>query len=214
MKSPQQFERELNNEIHPTAFIHDDAKIGKGNQIGPFCIIGPNVIIGDRNRLEGHVSCGTPAEHKDFFHKSGPVKIGDDNIIREFVTINGGTKYTTIMGNHCIMLRGSHLSHDSVLEDFVTVSCDVMIGGESYIMEGANLGMGSVIHQRQVIGSYAMVGMGSVITKNFHVEPGMVCVGNPATPLRMNHVGLERSQITQDHLDQEDNRFRDLKRTK
>jgi UDP-N-acetylglucosamine acyltransferase len=188
-------------------YISPDAKIGINNYFGPGVFIGPNVEIGDNNNFVCFSSVGTSAEHKDFFHKLGKVKIGNNNIVREFVTINAGTTEPTIVGDNCILLRGCHVSHDTVLEDNVTVSCNVMIGGESYVMKHANLGLGCVIHQRQVIGSYSMIGMGAVITKHLPVLPGGVFVGNPAKFKKTNFRLLDKLKITNDILSNELDRY-------
>lgn len=196
------------NQIHPLAFVHPKAFIGEHNIIGPFCYIGSNVSIGDMNEFVAYVSIGMPAEKRGFFHSPGPVKIGHSNRVSEFVTIHAATIGTTKMGNRCLMLRGSHLSHDSELENDVTVSCTVMIGGETKIMQGANLGLGAVIHQRQVIGSWAMVGMGAVVTKKLNVFPGCIYAGNPAKFMKQNTVGLHRSRVSEDLIRAEIDRFR------
>ena len=186
------------NQIHPTAVIDPDANIGYYNYYGPFCYIGPRVTIGNRNRFEGHCSIGTAAEHKDYWGSlhSGRVNIGNDNVIREFTTINAGTYLATEMWDNCIMLRGSHLSHDSVLHNHVTLSCNVLIGGHTTVMQGANLGLGSIVHQHQVIGAYAMLGMGTVVPKKAWIEPGKIYVGNPCKFLKENTVGLERGGVS------------------
>lgn len=151
-----------------------------------------------------------PAEHRDYFNSEGEVVIGSRNVVREFTTINSSTRGVTRMGDDCVMLRGSHLSHDSVLENMVNVSCNVLIGGESYVMDGANIGLGTIIHQRQVIGSYSMIGMGTVITKAQKIEPGWVFIGCPARPLKVNEIGLKRFQIRYDELKMEVDRFKAL----
>jgi UDP-N-acetylglucosamine acyltransferase len=112
------------------------------------------------------------------------------------------------------MLRGSHLSHDSILEDDVTVSCNVLIGGETYVMKGANLALGSIIHQKQTVGSYAMLGMGAIATASMEIMPGKIYVGNPAHFLKVNSVGLERNKITSDLLAKEFERFHRIRATK
>ena len=187
------------NSIHSTVVIDNGADIGQGNYFGPFCYIGPNVVIGRNNRFEGHCSVGMPAEHKDYWSpttRQGLVKIGNNNVIREFTTINEGTLYTTEMWNNCIMLRGSHLSHDSVLHNNVTLSCNVLIGGHTTVMQGANLGLGAIVHQHQVIGAYAMLGMGAVVPKKAWIEPGKIYVGNPCKFLKENTVGLKRGGVS------------------
>ena len=197
------------NHIHQTAIIDPSVSLGIGNYIGPYTVIGPDVRIGDRNRIEGQCSIGQPAEHVHYFtgHWAKGVVIGSDNVIREFTTINSGTEIVTQMGNYCIMLRGSHLSHDSVIEDKVTLSCNVLLGGHSYVMEGANLGLGAITHQRSIIGAYTLVGMGAVVTKKVQVKPGSIYVGNPARWLKMNDVGLKRNGVTDERLRELADRF-------
>lgn len=202
----------MENKIHPTAVIDPMACIGTGNYIGPYSLIGPGVVVGHNNRIEGHCSIGMPAEHKDYFKSIGSVQIGDNNTIREFTTINSSTNVrTTKMGNRCVMLRGSHLSHDSQLADDVTLSCNVLVGGETIIMRGANLGLGSIVHQRQVIGAYAMLGMGTIVTKKNRIFPGIIYVGNPARTLKDNDIGLLRARVTLEMLEKFDEEFCQLR---
>ena len=136
------------NIIHPTAVIEVGAQLGYDNIIGPFCYIGSNVRIGSNNVFRGHCSIGTPPEHKKFWNERvcdlPMIEIGDKNVLNEFVTVNLGTFRKTIIRDNVVMLRGSHLSHDSHLSDNVTVSCNVLIGGETKVMTGANLGLGSI----------------------------------------------------------------------
>ena len=182
--------------IHPTAIIHPSAKIGTGNYIGPHCVIGENVIIGNFNRLESHVCIGSPAEHREAFHgeKNCGTVIGDSCIFREFVTINSGIHKQTKVGNNVYMLRGSHLGHDVEVENKVTISCNVMVGGHATIKEGANIGLSAVIHQHLTVGAFCMIGMGSVVTT--HVPDFVLGYGNPFKPKRINNIGLERNGFT------------------
>jgi len=199
------------NEIHPSAIIDTNARLGDGNVIGPFCYLGPTVRMGDGNVLVGWVAVGTPPEKEGWYDKPGPVEIGDGNRFSEFVTVHAATFGTTRVGHRCKMLRGSHLGHDAVLEDDVTVSCTVMIGGESHVMKGANLGLGAVVHQQQTIGAWAMVGMGAVVPKKLHVFPGGIYVGNPARYSRKNRIGLERASVSDESLREEETRYRRLR---
>jgi UDP-N-acetylglucosamine acyltransferase len=189
------------NFIHETALLGEGVKLGKGNHIGPYCIIQGETTIGDNNRLEAFVSIGTPAEHRDYFKQEfNKVIIGNNNIFREWHTTNSGTTRTTTIGNNCIFLRGSHVGHDSIVEDKVTLSCNVLVGGESYIMTGANMGLGSVCHQRSVIGAQSMLGMNAVVTRTSRIAPGHIYAGSPARILRKNQVGLNRHGITDEML--------------
>jgi len=201
------------NMIDSTAIIEADVIIGTGNYIGPYCHIYNGTRIGDNNRIEGYSSVGSPAEKRGFFlpEQGCGVVIGNSNIIREFTTINAGSRRVTQMGNHCTMLRGSHLSHDTIFEDNVTLSCTVMVGGESYVMTGANIGLGAVLHQFSVVGSYVMIGMGSVCTKTAQLKPGEIHVGNPARYLRANTIGLQRNLVSEDGLLEEIERWEKIR---
>lgn len=184
----------MKNQIHPTAIVDSRAQLGTNNFIGPFCYIGPNVVIGDGNRFEAYVSIGTAAEHRDYYHSEpGPVRIGSHCVIREFVTINGATHGLTQVGDKVTLLRGSHVGHDVVLRDRANLSCNVLVGGHSIIGEGANLGLGAAIHQFRSVGAFAMVGMNSTVTR--HIPPFVVAYGSPCEPQKLNRIGLTRSGI-------------------
>lgn len=190
------------NFIHPTSIVDDSVSIGDNNYIGPFCYITGDTVIGNNNRFEAYCSIGTSAEHRDYFtSKSGKTIIGSDNILREFTTVNAGTKHTTTLGNGIIMLRNSHIGHDCILESKVNLSCNVLIGGHSYLMEGCNFGLGAICHQFSIIGSYSMIGMGAIITKSTKVIPGKIYTGTPAKYLKENLIGLERNNISSNQLE-------------
>jgi acyl-[acyl carrier protein]--UDP-N-acetylglucosamine O-acyltransferase len=106
-----------------------------------------------------------------------------------------------------VMLRNSHVGHDSIIEDKANLSCNVLIGGHSHIMEGANLGLGAMCHQFLVIGAYAMVGMGGVIVKSSIIQPGEIHVGNPVKFLKENKIGLQRNNIDSNKLLELTNRY-------
>lgn len=189
------------NYIHETVIIEPDVEMGQHNYIGPYCIIKSGTKIGNRNRFEAHCSIGTPAEHRDYFRIKGKgVIIGDDCVFREFITINEGTKVATALGNKVVMLRGAHIGHDSQVEDFCNLSCNVLIGGHSYLMEGCNFGLAAMCHQHSIIGAYSMIGMNSVITKDAQISPGEIYVGQPAKFLKQNQIGLQRAGVTADDL--------------
>lgn len=200
-----------NNQIDSSSIISPLAIIGKGNYIGPNCYIGPNVVIGDNNRIEGFSSIGTPPESKGFFEVFGNVKIGDNNVIREFTTINSSVEDCTIVGNNCLLLKGSHVGHDAVLEDGVILSCNALVGGFCYLMRQCNLALGSIIHQRVVVGSFSMIGMGSVVTKKSNVKPGGIYVGVPCKKIKQND--LSRFSVDVSTIKQEECRYREIRKT-
>lgn len=189
------------NWIHPTAIIGKGVKLGKNNTIGPYCII-DNAVIGDNNTFQSNVIIGSPPEHKDFFEglDGSGVLIGNNNVFREFITVNTGIQYNTHIGNDNILLRGSHVGHDVIIGDNCTISCNVLLGGFTQLLDGVNCGLGSITHQYSILGHYSMLGMGTIVTKQSKIEPGNIYVGSPAKYLKKNMVGLERANVSEELL--------------
>jgi UDP-N-acetylglucosamine acyltransferase len=177
-----------NNFIHPSAILGTNVVLGKNNYIGANCYIVGDVVIGDNNHFEAFCSIGTFPEHRSFFDKKKMVgvQIGDGNVFREFITINSGCYKPTKIGNKVWMLRGSHVGHDSEIEDSTTLSCNVLIGGHSLVGYGVNFGLGAICHQFSVIGSGSMIGMGAIVTKKSIIEPFKTYVGNPCKYIKEN----------------------------
>ena len=152
-----EYHRRVNSFVHKTAIIGRNVSIGEDCYIGPYCTIQSNVIIGNGNIFEAHVSIGSPAEHKDDkfnrlkFEQDGLIRIGDNNQFKEFITINRPTKTLTRVGSRCFIMRGCHISHDSLVDDDVIMSCNVVLGGHSWVMDGAYLAIGSITHPFTVI---------------------------------------------------------------
>lgn len=164
------FDAENNNFIHPTAIVSSGVKMGKDNFVGAYCIIRGNTKIGNGNKFYSHCSIGSAPEHRSFWddeNNKGTI-IGDNCTFREFTTVNAGTENPTIIEDDVVMLRGSHVGHDSKIMRNATLSCNVLIGGHSLIGIFANMGLGSACHQYSRIGHYCMIGMNSTITKKFN----------------------------------------------
>lgn len=149
------------NSISPLAWIHNDVKMGTGNSIGPFCII------------------GAPAEWKGH-EVQGRVTIGDNNTITGLVTIDSGAAGGTAIGNNCYLMKHSHVGHDARIRNGVTISCGAKVGGHTEIGDDANIGLNAVIHQKQAIAEGCMIGMGAVVTKKLKTECYKTYAGNPA----------------------------------
>lgn len=196
------------NDIHETAVIEDGAELGANNIIGPYCYITSNAKIGDDNHFVSHVCVGTPAQHR-LEKPEGSVEIGSNNIVHSFSQFHCSTNTAapTRIGNNCLLMTNSHIAHDCILEDNVTMSTNTTLGGHTYIMLGANLGFGTITHQKQIIGSYSMTGMGSVFPKNTAIKPGYIWAGNPANILKKNVIGLERNNVDDAALAEETKRF-------
>ena len=200
----------MKNFIHPTALIEDCVEMGDNNYIGPFCYFTGGTKIGSNNRFEAFCSIGTRPEHERFWHKDGELTIGDNNIFRDYITINAGTDRLTSMGNDGIMLRGSHVAHDCIVEDGVTLSVLAVILGHVHVMKGSNCGSGCVIHQHQVVGSWSMIGMGCVVPKKTRLKPGQTWVGNPARRLKTNMYALDKHDVDDYELVEETVRYKKL----
>ena len=177
-----------NNYIHPTAIIGKNVVLGEDNYIGAFCLITGNTKIGNNNRFEAFCSIGTEPEHKDYFDEPNQgVVIGNYNRIKEFVTINSGTVKPTTLHNNILALRGCYIGHDSTIYDDCTISANALIGGHCLLGYSVNMGLGSICHQYSKIGSYAMIGMGAIITKKVQPQCFGVYVGNPAKYIKENY---------------------------
>ena len=186
-----EFKKIKGNLIHKTAIIEwQKVKIGKNNVIGPYVVI------------------GTDAQHT-YDKSDGYICIGNNNIIREFTTIHLPTKLKkkTIIGNNCLFMAMSHIAHDCLIEDNIVFSNSVTLGGNTHVMTGSQLGFNTIVHQNQVIGSYCMFGMGTILTKKTKVNPGYIYVGNPARCIGINKVGIKRKKISQITLKKELLRF-------
>ena len=188
------FKKIKGNLIHKTAIINwKKLKIGKGNIIGPYVVI------------------GTDAQHiKD--KSNGYIKIGNNNNFREFTTVHLPTKIKkiTLIGNNCFFMAMSHIAHDCLIEDNVVFSNNVTLGGNTYIMKNSQLGFNTIIHQNQVVGSYSMFGMGTILTKKFKVFPGNIYVGNPIRKTGKNVIGIKRKKISTQNLKKEILKFKNI----
>jgi UDP-N-acetylglucosamine acyltransferase len=191
-----------NNFIHSTAIVGPNVLMGKGNHVGPFCLIEGHTRIGNNNRFEAYCSVGTDAEHQRFRGKGGLLTIGNSCWIREFTTINAGTDGTTTLGNRITMLRGSHVGHDSVIGYDVTLSCNAILGGHSHLFPYVNFGLGAVCHQRSIIGAAAMIGMNSTVVKKSQILPGMIYVGSPVEMKGENKIAMQRYGITEEIMEE------------
>jgi len=154
--------------IHPTAIIGNNVIIEEDVFIGPYCVI------------------GMPPEWKGKEHIDHGVIIGKGTRITGMVTIDAGANNRTQIGENCYLMKHSHVGHDAILSNDVTLSCGAKIGGHTIIGTKCNIGLNAVIHQKQIIAEGCMIGMGAVITKKLITTPNMKYVGNPARLLGEN----------------------------
>ncbi len=188
--------------------ISDTVKVGHGTPVIPPCYIVGNVVIGEDCIIGPFASIGSPPEHWEYYKKkssrNGKIIIGDNTIIREFTTINAPMEKLTAVGSNCFLMRGSHVSHDTILCDDVTLSCGVKIGGHSFIDEGATLGLNSCVHQYSTIGTVSMIGMGGIITKD--IPPFLVYKNYSC--YKVNRVGMLRHNFTETDINEVEKYYR------
>jgi len=188
------FKKIRGNLIHETAVINwKKLDIGKNN------IIGPYVVIGNR------------AQHPNA-KSVGKIYIGNNNTFNEYCNVHLPTilsKKTTI-GNNNYFMNSTTIDHDCFIEDRVVLSSGVTLGGNVRVMKGAQLGIRSSIHQNQIIGSYSIIGMNTIVTKKLKVVPGFKFYGKPAKKKTKNKLALKRNKISNKELQKEINRFKDL----
>ena len=199
--------------IHPTALVSADAEIGMDVEIGAFAIIGPECVIGDgciiapRATLErlatlgAHVKVGSGSiiggDPQDLKYEGERtfVEIGDNTVIREFVTVNRGTAESmrTVVGRNCLIMTYTHLAHDCQVGDHVIISNASQVAGHVHIEDRAILGGIVAVHQFVKIGAHAFVGGATKVTQD--VPPFLKAVGNPAKLYGLNTVGLTRANF-------------------
>ena len=171
-----------NTIIDHNVIIRGTTKIGRDNWIYPYCIIGTE----PQNRAS-----------KDTIPSNNKIIIGDGNIIREFTTVHLPTvNKKTFVGSHCYIMANSHIAHDVIIHDSVTLANLTTLGGHAEIFQYANLGFSTIVHQFCKIGAYSMIGMNSAITKDVLPFALMNC----QTFTKINKIGLERNGISQKEI--------------
>jgi len=197
--------------VHPTAQVELGAKLADGVVVGPYCTVGKDVVIGPDTVLDHHATVsgdthmgrsnhvfpyavigGPPQDVKYEDGQSSRLVIGDENVFREFVTVNTSAipGEATRIGNRTWVMAYSHVAHDCIIGDDVKLANAVNMGGHVTIEDGATLGGLAGVHQFAKIGKMAMVGGGSRVTKD--VLPFVTAGENPLRVVGINTVGLER----------------------
>lgn len=218
---------------HPSAIISPKAILDEKVEVGPFSVIGEGVEIGSGTRVESHVIINGPTEigknnhifqfssigdgSPDKKYKGEPTKllIGNNNVIREGVTIHRGTiqeSGITEIGNNILLLAYSHVAHDCVIEDDVVLTNQAALAGAVRVGRGAILGGYAIVHQYCSLGAYSFCAMGSAVNKDI---PAFVKVrGNPATPFGINTLGLKRIGFSAEKIDALRSAYRTTYRSK
>lgn len=195
------------NDIHPTAIIHANAKLGRGNKIGRHVVIHDNVTIGNNNEIGDFSIIGGEPQHKSLPGKYGVV-IGSSNKIREFFTIHSGIKRQTRIGNNNYIFTYAHMAHDACIGDFVTMCNNTQLSGHVVVCDYAVLSTSVCIEQFTVIGAFCFVGLGSAVSKN--LPPFGKYIGNKR--IGENSVGISRhaEKVTESYRSLEEHLFEEL----
>ena len=199
--------------IHNSSVIDKQAKIGKNVTIGPFCYVGPKVLISDNVELISNVhiegntklgkgtkifpfaSIGTPPQDLKYKGESNSLEIGENNVIREYVTINPGTEGgggKTVIGNNCLLMISSHIAHDCKIGNDVVIANNVPLGGHVTIEDSVVIGGNSAVQQFTRIGRLAMIGGMTGVLKD--VIPFGLSFGNRNYLRGINIIGLKRKK--------------------
>lgn len=204
--------------IHPTASVHSSAMLGHNVHIGPYAIINDQVTIGDNTTISAHVMVdkwttigsgnsihygaviGAPAQDIKYKGEEAFVKIGDNNHIREYVTINRATgkDESTILGSNNMLLTNTHIGHNCVIGSNVTMANMVHIAGHVVVEDDATIGGLTGIYQHVRVGKGSMIGGYSRLIQD--IPPFMLCDGNPAFVRNLNIVGCRRRGIVKDTI--------------
>ena len=200
--------------IHKTAIIDPQSKISNNVEVGAYSVIGPNVeigentiihshvvitgntIIGNNNKIYPFVSIGSDPQDLKYNGELTKLKIGDRNIIREYVTINPGTVGglgETVVGNNCLLMISSHIAHDCIIGNNVIIANNVAIAGHVEIGESVIIGGNSAVQQFTRIGKMAMIGGMTGVLKD--VIPYGLSMGNRNFLQGLNLIGLRRKNI-------------------
>jgi UDP-N-acetylglucosamine acyltransferase len=185
-------------EVGPFAVIEDQVEIGANCVVGPHCVLRRWTRIGSGNTLASHVVLGEPPQHKQYDGSETWLVIGDDNVLREGVTIHRAFQSgaQTRVGSRCYLMNYAHVAHDCVVGDEVTMTNLVALGGHTVVGDGATIGGATVVHQFVRIGQQAMLSGTLGISKD--VLPFTLVAGEPVRHYRLNSVGLRRRGITGD----------------
>lgn len=205
--------------IHPTAIIEDGAEIGSGTTIGAYSIIGSRVKIGENNRIASHVvitgntvigdnnevfqfaSVGDKPQDLKYRGEDSVLRIGSNNRIREYVTLQPGTEgggMTTSIGNQNLFMATVHVGHDCIIGNGNILANGVAVAGHVNIGDYVILGGLSGIHQFVNLGDHALIGAGSMVNKD--IPPFCMAQGDRAGLTGIHQIGLERRGFNEEQI--------------
>ncbi len=220
--------------IHPTAVIANGARIPESCMVGPFCTIGPDVVLGERCELvshvvlDGHLRMGADNRvfpfaclgiaPQDLKYKGEPtvLEIGDRNTIRESVTISRGTPGgggVTAVGSDCLIMAYTHIGHDSRIGNGCILANAATLAGHVVVEDYASVGALCPVHQFCRIGQYSYIGGGTTITQDV-LPYSLTSIERNNHAYGLNKVGLERRGFTPEQIKELRQAYRLLKGSK
>ena len=209
----------MSAKVHAAAIVDPSTEMGRDVEIGPGCVIGPNVKLGDGTRLIAHVfietnttlgknctvypfaALGGPPQDLSYKGEPTSLVIGDNNIIREHATIHRGTargRSVTRIGNDCLIMGNVHVAHDCIVGDNVIMAQTATVGGHVQIGNFVFLGGVCGIHQHCRVGPHAFVGASALMTTD--LIPFGSAIGNHAHLGGLNVVGLKRRGFSRERI--------------
>jgi UDP-N-acetylglucosamine acyltransferase len=220
--------------IAETAIISSDASLASDVEVGPYAVIGPHVTIGagtivgahmriegpttigERNHFIGQASVGTAPQDLKFRGERTELRIGNDNVFREFVTVNRGTTGgggVTSIGSHNFFMAYAHVAHDCHIGSNTIFANNATLAGHVEVGDYSTVGAFSAVHQFCSVGDHAFIGGGSICTQD--VLPFVKTVGNrPAKTYGVNTIGLERKGFQKETIEALQRAYRILTRSK
>lgn len=186
--------------ISPLAYVSPKAQIGKNVTIDAFAYIDDNVIIGDNCHVFPSAVIGAVPQDLKFKGEETWTIIGDNCVLREYVTVHRGTasRGKTVIGNNNLIMAYCHVAHDCVLGNNIIMSNATQLAGEVEVNDYAIIGGGTLVHQFSRIGSHVMIQGGSKINKD--VPPYIIAAREPIAYCGINSVGLNRRGFTPDQI--------------
>ena len=212
--------------ISPLAYIHPEAKIGENVEIAPFVFIDKNVVIGDNNKIMANVNIlygsrigngntifpgaviGAIPQDLKFRGEESTAEIGDNNLIRENVTINRGTaaKGRTIVGNNNLLMEGVHVAHDALVGNGCIIGNSTKMAGEIVIDDNAIVSANVLMHQFCHVGSHVMIQGGCRFSKD--IPPYIIAGREPIAFSGINIIGLRRRGFSNEVIESIHNAYR------
>jgi len=220
------------SDIHATALVAPDARLGEGVEVGAYAVIGPGVEIGANTRIGAHVviqgptrlgadnevfpfaSLGSAPQDKKYKGEPTRLEIGDRNVIRECVTLNRGTtkdEGVTRIGDDNLFMAYAHVAHDCRVGSHCVLANNATLGGHVHLGDWVIMGGFSAVHQFCKVGAHAFLANNAAVTRD--VPPYIMAVGQPAAAHSINAEGLKRRGFTPEQIRNLRNAFRLLYRS-